>query len=88
MFRRRWSGLPKEAEFSPDLKGLGFAPIHMQPNLLDARAHGTLRYFINENDEIRNIENPDKYFKFFLSRNERVNERQRFGFNSMPLPDA
>ncbi|RYP48521.1 hypothetical protein DL768_005600 [Monosporascus sp. mg162] len=38
-------------------------------------------YFINEDDEVRSIENPDYYFKYFLSRNERYNERQRFAMN-------
>ncbi|RYP77712.1 hypothetical protein DL769_003332 [Monosporascus sp. CRB-8-3] len=40
-----------------------------------------LGYFINEDDEVRSIENPDCYFKYFLSRNERYNERQRFAMN-------
>ncbi|KAK7433234.1 hypothetical protein QQZ08_000170 [Neonectria magnoliae] len=61
MFRRNWSGLPKDVSFPSDLAGLG--------------------YFVNEDDEIRLIENPDYYFKFFTSRNMRVNERQRFAFN-------
>ncbi|KAL6404928.1 hypothetical protein AUP68_11764 [Ilyonectria robusta] len=61
MFRRHWSGLPKDASFPSDLAGLG--------------------YFINSDDEIRSIENPNCYFKFFTSRNTRVNERQRFAFN-------
>ncbi|KAG6046846.1 hypothetical protein E4U39_000969 [Claviceps sp. Clav50 group G5] len=58
MFRRLWTGLPKDVVFPADLKGLG--------------------YFVNEEDEIRSIENPDNYFKFFLNRNPRVNIRQRF----------
>ncbi|KAG6113349.1 hypothetical protein E4U14_001748 [Claviceps sp. LM454 group G7] len=58
MFRRLWTGLPKDAVFPADLKGLG--------------------YFVNEEDEIRSIENPDNYFKYFLNRNPRVNARQRF----------
>ncbi|KAK6839668.1 hypothetical protein PG987_005534 [Apiospora arundinis] len=48
MFRRLWSGLPKDPEFPSDLKGLG--------------------YFINEEDEVRSIENSDNYFKYFLSK--------------------
>lgn len=39
------------------------------------------RYFVNDQDEIRSIENPDCYFKFFINKNARTNERQRFGFN-------
>lgn len=39
------------------------------------------RYFINEEDEVRSIENPDNYYKYFLTRNERHNERQRYAFN-------
>ncbi|PHH59169.1 hypothetical protein CDD81_3671 [Ophiocordyceps australis] len=61
MFRRHWSGLPKDPSFPEDLKALG--------------------YFVNDKDEVRLIENPDFYFKFFLSRNSRVNDRQRFAFN-------
>ncbi|KAK2590396.1 hypothetical protein QQS21_011918, partial [Conoideocrella luteorostrata] len=62
MFRRHWSGLPKDAEFPSDLKGLG--------------------YFVNDEDEIRSIDNPDNYFKFHLDRNPRVNQRQAFEFNT------
>ncbi|PFH59812.1 hypothetical protein XA68_11860 [Ophiocordyceps unilateralis] len=40
-----------------------------------------LGYFINDEDEIRNIEKPDLYFKFFLDHNSRVNQRQRFVFD-------
>ncbi|OTB03919.1 hypothetical protein M426DRAFT_59437 [Hypoxylon sp. CI-4A] len=40
-----------------------------------------LGYFVNENDEVRSIENPDNYYKFFISRNSRWNERQRFAMN-------
>ncbi|KAH6605272.1 hypothetical protein Trco_006979 [Trichoderma cornu-damae] len=39
------------------------------------------RYFINDEDEIRSIANPDHYFKFFLNRNPRICARQRFEFN-------
>ncbi|KAH6630485.1 Arb2 domain-containing protein [Chaetomium sp. MPI-SDFR-AT-0129] len=54
--------------------GLPADPI-FQPNFKE------LGYFINEIDEIRLIENPDYYFKYFISKNERWNERQRFAFN-------
>ncbi|KAI0871297.1 Arb2 domain-containing protein [Hypoxylon argillaceum] len=40
-----------------------------------------LGYFINKDDEVRSIENEDNYFKFFLNRNPRVCERQRFAMN-------
>jgi hypothetical protein len=40
------------------------------------------RYFINDVDEVRSIENPDCYFKYFSNHNARVNERQRFAFSS------
>lgn len=36
---------------------------------------------MNEEDEIRSLENPDFYFKFFVNRNERINLRQRFAFD-------
>lgn len=38
-------------------------------------------YFINEDDEIRSIENRDNYFQFFISRNPRWNDRQRYAMN-------
>ncbi|KAK4239149.1 hypothetical protein C8A03DRAFT_32764 [Achaetomium macrosporum] len=40
-----------------------------------------LGYFINDVDEIRSIEDSDYYFKYFLTKNARWNERQRFAFN-------
>ncbi|TRX91006.1 hypothetical protein FHL15_008211 [Xylaria flabelliformis] len=40
-----------------------------------------LGYFINKDDEVRSIENEDNYFKYFISRNMRVCERQRFAMN-------
>ncbi|KAI0379085.1 Arb2 domain-containing protein [Hypomontagnella monticulosa] len=40
-----------------------------------------LGYFVNDDDEIRSIENPDTYFHFFLSRNQRWNDRQRYCMN-------
>ncbi|KFY36710.1 hypothetical protein V495_07656, partial [Pseudogymnoascus sp. VKM F-4514 (FW-929)] len=41
----------------------------------------SLGYFINDEDEIRNIENPKYYFKYFINRNDRFNERQRESMN-------
>ncbi|KAM3530816.1 hypothetical protein MY4038_004752 [Beauveria bassiana] len=40
------------------------------------------RYFVNDEDEIRSIADPDYYFNYFLSRNPRVNLRQRFQFDA------
>ncbi|KAM3080836.1 hypothetical protein ACMFMG_004791 [Clarireedia jacksonii] len=40
-----------------------------------------LGYFVNENDEIRSIENPKAFFKFFLTKNERYNLVQREAMN-------
>ncbi|TAQ89764.1 hypothetical protein B7494_g1919 [Chlorociboria aeruginascens] len=40
-----------------------------------------LGYFIAENDEIRNIENEKAYFKYFITRNTRYNDRQRESMN-------
>ncbi|KAG8407401.1 hypothetical protein J3459_010680 [Metarhizium acridum] len=62
MFRRHWSGLPKDAAFPSDLKGLG--------------------YFVNDDDEIRSVESPEQYFKFFINKNSRINQRQRFEFDN------
>lgn len=44
------------------------------------------RYFINDEDEIRNIENPKAYFKFFITKNERYNCLQREAMNGQYLP--
>ncbi|PQK16435.1 hypothetical protein BB8028_0006g07550 [Beauveria bassiana] len=41
-----------------------------------------LGYFVNDEDEIRSIADPDYYFNYFLSRNPRVNLRQRFQFDA------
>ncbi|KAH6651908.1 Arb2 domain-containing protein [Truncatella angustata] len=40
-----------------------------------------LGYHVHESNEIRSIENPNNYFKFFISRNQRYNERQRYAMN-------
>ena len=45
-----------------------------------------LGYFVNDIDEIRSLDDPDSYFKFFLTKNGRWNERQRFCFNGMFPP--
>ncbi|RGP79612.1 mitochondrial 40s ribosomal mrp2 [Fusarium longipes] len=60
MFRRHWSGLPKDISFPKELAGLG--------------------YLVNDQDEVRLIKDPDCYFKFFINKNSRVNERQKFQF--------
>ncbi|CRK23375.1 hypothetical protein BN1708_003650 [Verticillium longisporum] len=61
MFRRKWSGLPRDYLFPSNLEDLG--------------------YFINEDDEIRSVADPDRYFKYWIDKNMRVNGRQRFHFN-------
>ncbi|KAK0632239.1 Arb2 domain-containing protein [Immersiella caudata] len=54
--------------------GLPADPIYPS-NLLE------LGYFVNNDDEIRSIEDPDCYFKYHATKNERWNERQSFAFN-------
>ena len=44
-----------------------------------------LGYFVNEIDEIRSIENRNSYFRFFITKNERWNDRQRFAMNGSSL---
>ena len=39
-------------------------------------------YFVNSDDEIRNIERPNEYFKFFLTKNDRYNAVQKEAMNS------
>lgn len=43
----------------------------------------TYSYFINDEDEIRNIKDPKYYFKYFIDRNAYYNDSQRFSFNSL-----
>lgn len=45
----------------------------------------TARYFVNDGDEIRSLVNPDYYFNYFLTKNLRVNARQRFEFDGLYL---
>lgn len=44
------------------------------------------RYFVNDIDEIRNIDDPNKYFKYFITKNTRWNDRQRFAMNGPLVP--
>lgn len=56
------------------------SPCNYQTNLLTASAPHS--YFIQpETDEIRSIANPNFYFNYFRTKNERHNDRQRFAFN-------
>ncbi|KAI4125318.1 MAG: hypothetical protein LQ338_004332 [Usnochroma carphineum] len=41
-----------------------------------------LGYFINDQDQIRSIQNPDQPFNFFISKNERMNVMQREAHNT------
>lgn len=41
---------------------------------------------MNDIDEIRSIEDPDSYFKYFLTKNERWNERQCFAMDGKASP--
>ncbi|KAL2158354.1 hypothetical protein VTH06DRAFT_4402 [Thermothelomyces fergusii] len=49
--------------------------------LIDHVSPTLVGYFINDIDEIRSIENHDYYFKYYLTKNERWNERHRFAFD-------
>ncbi|KAF4124395.1 Arb2 domain [Geosmithia morbida] len=40
------------------------------------------QYFINDDDELRSLEDPDQYFRHFFNRNMRVNMRRRFAIDS------
>ncbi|KAL8675227.1 MAG: hypothetical protein Q9168_000347 [Polycauliona sp. 1 TL-2023] len=41
-----------------------------------------LKYAINDQDQVRSLENPDQEFNFFISKNERMNVVQREAFNT------
>ncbi|CAK7231147.1 hypothetical protein SCUCBS95973_007811 [Sporothrix curviconia] len=42
-----------------------------------------LGYFVNEEDQIRNIKDPKYYFKYFIDRNMYYNDSQRFSFTAV-----
>lgn len=82
MFRRRWSGLPADPVFPADLKTLGYALlISTSIEYQCIHTYSRHSYFVNDDDEIRSIDDPNNYFKFFICKNERWNERQRFAMN-------
>lgn len=41
------------------------------------------RYFINDNDQIRQIANPEAEFQYKINRNDRFNVKQREAMNGM-----
>lgn len=84
MFRRLTFGLPKDPVFPHDLKGLGQDPPPSDSQFLCT--DNPPRYFVNEEDEIRSIENPKAYFKFFITRNDRHNCVQREAMNGGRRP--
>ncbi|KAJ4298751.1 hypothetical protein N0V88_003783 [Collariella sp. IMI 366227] len=47
-----------------------------------------LGYFVNDMDEIRSIDDSDHYFKYYLTKNNRWNDRQRFAFNRSFAPHS
>lgn len=42
---------------------------------------------INENDQIRQIDNPDEGFKYKINRNDRFNVKNSEAVNGMSRPD-
>ena len=81
MFRRLSSGLPKDPIYPHTLEGLGSAHVSLTLHLTD-----NYSYFINDKDEIRSVENPKAYFKFFLTKNVRYNILQREAMNGQFSP--
>ncbi len=93
MFRRLSSSLPKDPVFPADLEGLGYVQIEntsKDTNLTHSYSvvkrdqvgywlmiFSNGRYYLNEQDQIRSIGNPDQEFNYFISKNERVCEVQR-----------
>ena len=45
-----------------------------------------LGYFINDNDQIRQIKKPDQKYQFVVNRNDRVNEVYKEAMNSKSSP--
>lgn len=41
------------------------------------------RYFINDNDQIRQIANPEAEYQYKINRNDRFNVKQREAMNGM-----
>ena len=79
MFRRKSNTVPKDPVFPADLKELGYLTLS---SLIYNATTDNLRYFINDKDQIRSIDNPADEFNFKISRNSRVNDVQREAMNS------
>ncbi len=56
------------------------------PSQLTRLLPPTASYFINDKDQVRSIQDPKYYFHYFISKNERWNDCQRFAMNSTHLP--
>ncbi|EEY15717.1 mitochondrial 40S ribosomal protein MRP2 [Verticillium alfalfae VaMs.102] len=75
--------VPPQVVWSPQRLSLSFQSQGpwVSQTLVGATLSNRHRYFINEDDEIRSVTDPDRYFKYWIDKNMRVNGRQRFHFN-------
>ena len=86
MFRRVDLNLPEDPEYPHDLNALGYVVV---PELLSSarrcrpssytKSH---RFFINKDDEIKQIADPSQDFNYYVDRNERYNEKRKEAMNS------
>jgi hypothetical protein len=84
MFVYRKESLPKDPVFPTNLKQLGYALLE------SSTSHATwtwayllcTRYFVNDEDQIRMIADPQLRFLFKISSNDRYNEMQREAMDS------
>src|SRR5437762_2259219 len=84
MFRRvQPIARKEEVDFPIDLTKLGYVkPFSLrtspEPFLLANNSNTSLySLFINDKDQLRQIEKPDTGFEYHIHKNERVNERRR-----------
>lgn len=88
MFRRLWTGLPDTPKYPADMEKLGYETHLLTSSLVffilwDASQLTNDSYFVNEDDQIRNIKDPKYYFKYFVDKNTYYNDCHRFSFDSM-----
>lgn len=80
MFVFRPKDLPADPVYPADLKELGYEPPSYR---IGIQVITRSSYFINDEDQIKKISDPDQDFQFKVNRNPRWNEVQREAMNCM-----
>jgi hypothetical protein len=86
MFVYRKEDLPKDPVFPAELDKLGYALPQSFSRAGLAANSARNSYFMNDNDQIRRISDPEQEFQFKINRNPRWNELQREAMNGQPRP--